>query len=304
MFVPRLDKATLANCGLSWREGFLIRDERTVLLDQERPKQTAEFMKSRRFLAIEINQSLGYPGTDISCLRNFSFLRCVHIIHNLIPDITPVHSLTELEDLSMQTYWKTPIDLRRFQQLSRCRIMWCPGAPTVFECPRLQWLFLDYFKSKDLGALTQLRRLRHLAISNSPIEDLSPIEELPPLKELRLINLRKLTDLEPLRQQTDLELLEIDGSRKLTSIDALAGMTELHTLYLCNAGGIESFHPLSHMKNLKCIYAWGDTNIMDGDVDILTRLPKLKKVAFMDRKHYSHTREKVEAQLRASRRSA
>ena len=80
------------------------------------------------------------------------------------------------------------------------------------------------------------------------------------------------------------------------SIDEIGRLTRLMRLFLNNIGPLASLAPLDQLTNLEWMTFDGSTNILDGDLSPLTRLPHLSRVAFQNRRHYSHTRKEIRPQ--------
>jgi hypothetical protein len=96
---------------------------------------------------------------------------------------------------------------------------------------------------------------------------------------------------------TELVELEITNCPRLERIDVVARLAELQKLTLGNNGKVESLKPLRGLRNLHWLTFPESTNIVDGDLTPLLELPSLRKVAFQNRRHYSHRREQIVAAL-------
>ncbi len=74
----------------------------------------------------------------------------------------------------------------------------------------------------------------------------------------------------------------------------LASLVKLRTLDLNNDGEIASLKPLDKLIRLERVTFYETTNILDGDLSpIISK--NLSRVAFKNRRHYSHTREEFGA---------
>jgi hypothetical protein len=60
---------------------------------------------------------------------------------------------------------------------------------------------------------------------------------------------------------------------------------------LLNIGNIETIKGIENLKDLNDFIFYESTNILDGDLYPITKLENLKKIAFQNRRHYSHKRE-------------
>ena len=103
----------------------------------------------------------------------------------------------------------------------------------------------------------------------------------------------KVADWQPLSRATELEVLELETCKRLEAIDFLRPMRRLRDLSLVNCGPIDSLAPLADAEALERFFFYESTNVRDGDLSILLTLPWLREVSFMNRKHYSHTREQI-----------
>ena len=65
-------------------------------------------------------------------------------------------------------------------------------------------------------------------------------------------------------------------------------MKNLEILNISNVGKVQSLAPLIHLKKLKALACFGDTNIVDGDLSYLEKLPQLALLGCPDRRHYTH----------------
>ena len=282
-------------------DGFRIRDTRfgpTLVLPSDRIDAGERFMHERGLRRLELNHALGFAREDVEFLPQFAFITGFEIIHRTIRDITPIHSLSALEDLSIQTGCTTRIDFPSFSRLRHCRVRWRPGARSIFDCGALETLFLDYYKEADIDSVKRLPALRGLVITNGPLRSITPVAALQGLTKLELINLRRLATLDGIQGLTGLERLEVDGC-PVVSVDIIAPLRRLRFLKLANIGAVESFRPLAGLQALEELHFWEQTDVCDGDLAFLLSLGRLREVSFMNRRHYSHTNEEIRAGLAA-----
>jgi hypothetical protein len=76
----------------------------------------------------------------------------------------------------------------------------------------------------------------------------------------------------------------------------------LNKLILSDDGPIESLVPLEGLAALDWLVFPGTTEVLDGDLSVLLRLPSLRTVAFKDRANYTHTRKQIQGELKSRRR--
>jgi hypothetical protein len=291
------DGERLASLGIELRDGFMLRKTRfgdQLVLGPAPAEAALRFMLRTGLDRLEINRALGFARDELGFLGDFAFLRGLEIIDRDIRDIAPIQRLPALQTLSIQTSCDTPIDFAQFADLRRCRLIWRAGRESILDCKQLQGLHLESYSGDDAAGLAGMTALNELMVTNSPVRDISTLAELTQLTELGLINLRRLADLDPLAALAALERLEIDGAKKIRDLEVLRGLTRLRVLYFCNVGEIPSIRVLAHLRDLEELYFWEDTRVRDGDLSVLLELPRLRKVAFRARRHYSHTPDAIE----------
>ena len=239
---------------------------------------------------MELNHEKGWSG-DLSFLESWQALRAFTIIDFTIKTVEPVHQLRELRALEVLTYCDTTLRFSAFPYLEDCGIEWRAGAESVFDRTSLRNLYINRYHGRDLVAFSNLKNLTSLTLLDAPIATLSGIESLANLRFLRLGHLRRLRSLAHLEHLKQLEHLEVHTCPGISSIDELGTLTNLKTLHLNNSGTIASLRPLNALRNLETVLFYESTNVADGDLTPLTRQRELSRVAFQNRRHYSHTRE-------------
>jgi hypothetical protein len=85
-----------------------------------------------------------------------------------------------------------------------------------------------------------------------------------------------------------LKWLSIDNNKNISNLNFLCELVQLEVLLINDGGNINSVKPLTNLTELKRVSFAGNTNILDGDLTPLTRLPKLTYLMFVPRKHYTH----------------
>lgn len=240
---------------------------------------------------LELNQGKGWRGSDIAFLRNLPNLRAFEIFDFNIRDISPIHSLHNLRRLGITTYCSTRIDFGAFTKLESCALEWRPGASSLFECLTLRDLFINRYKGRDVTPFTKLVDLQSLAILNAPVATLQGLSVLTKLRRLRLANLRKLTSLAGIEGLANLEELDINTCRSIGSIEEVGSLTHLKRLEINNDGPIRSLKPILKLHGLDSVGFYESTDILDGDLSPLLLQPRLSRLSFQNRKHYSHRRE-------------
>lgn len=83
-------------------------------------------------------------------------------------------------------------------------------------------------------------------------------------------------------------MLSLNNCQNIRSLQCLSSLVSLETLHLASMGELDSLSFLVFLTQLECFNFSGSTNIKDGNLTLLTKLPKLKLVGFQNRKHYTH----------------
>jgi len=253
-------------------------------------KEYENYLIKHNIKELNLNYARGWIEEDIYFLKEIHFLEGLSITAFEI-NISQINDLHALRTLSLSTFSNSEIDFNNFPNLEDCFLEWRSKTESIFNCITLKRLCINQYKGKDTSQFARLTNLNNLRILNSPIRSLEGLASLKKLVSLEIANFRKLESLKGIETLTQLEELQIHGCKKIDNIELLARLTNLKILYLCNVGMIDNIKPLLNLKELEQFIFYEDTNIADGDLTPLTKLPKLNYVAFQNRKHYSHKRE-------------
>lgn len=236
-----------------------------------------------------------FRRTNLDFLAKVPQLRSLTVLDRSVPDISGVHHLPELRYLYMGDYSGKPIDFSCFPLLEECYIEFTKNRRSVALCTKLKSLSLQHYAYKDVTVLTPLSELTELWFSQGGLGDISAIGAFPDLKLLTLALLRNLRDISPLSTLKKVEELDLEGSKNFANLDAVSEMRALRTLNMSHCGNIDALKPLERCENLEVLRFGGDTTILDGDMTILLRMPKLRLALFGNRKHYNMKREDIPA---------
>lgn len=250
-------------------------------------------MRREGIRELHLNPARGWSDTGIDFLREVPWLDGLKILDLTIEDISVIHTLPRLRDLSIETYCLTPLDFSCWPELQSCVLYWRAGSESLFDARSLKTLFIHRYDGKSLSSLKALSGLISLEVANSAVSDIQDLGAFERLTTLGLYNLRALRSLDGLEQLLQLERLFVTGCGRLGNVAQLSNATRLETLHLNDAGHIASLDPLASLPNLREVLFYGTTYIDDGNLDMLLRLPSLQKVSFQNRRHYSLTREAI-----------
>ena len=253
-----------------------------------------KYMQKEDITELELNTAKGWAGKNISFLPELSsFLTAFTIIGLQIDDVKEINSLHNVTYLNIQTYHDTEIDFTQFSKLEVCSIFWNQKLGSIGECITLRDLFIYKFKGTDFSLFSKLKKLERLRIKGAQIDSLKGIDSLKNLKKLEMYLFTKLTSLSGIESSDNLEMLVVDTCKKIENIKEVSELKKLKVLAINNCGEIESLAPIVGLKKLQQVLFWESTNIKDGELSILKGLPFLEKVAFQNRRHYSHKKEEI-----------
>jgi hypothetical protein len=268
-----------------------------VVVGSEWSSKIESYLISNQIVDLELNDGKGWVGRDLSFLERLPFLKSFTIIDLQIGSVAPIHYLHNLCALKVFTYCKTPIDCSAFPNLEELKLEWRRGSDSIFNCKTLKILFLNKYSNDNLCALKPLKALVSLAVLNAPIGGLLGLVSLKQLRSLRLANLKRLKSLSGIENLVNLEELEVHTCPAIDSIEELHALLHLKILNLSNNGSIQSLQPLRNLKELETLLFYESTNIRDGDLSSILKKKKLRKLSFMNRRHYSHKREEISEML-------
>lgn len=248
---------------------------------------------------LRLTESMGWRSNEISFLEKLKDvgLRGVEIYAWGVKDITPLSFLSGLEYLGLQCEFNKTPDFSNFEKLRICKLVWRPAAKSVFGCLNLQLLNIVNYPFEDLSNLNEIVGITRLQITSKKLVSLAGIESLQSLKVLDLAecpNLEYLTGIEKCQQ---LQVVEIENCKKITEVSNLGELANLRALTLTDCGKLKTLRPLVNCRSLENLTFGGDTNIEDGELDPLLNIPELKKMWFVDKRHYSHKRDQVATML-------
>lgn len=252
----------------------------------------SNYIKKNNIKEIELNYAKGWKDSDVLFLKEItSKLLSLTITNYNLDNISIIHNLKSLKELNIDSYDKTELDFSNFKELEDCFLEWRPKAKSIFKNKSLKKLYIQNFKSKDTNDFSEMTQLKELKLGNSPIEDLTGLKSLKKLRFLGLYSFRKLSNLFGLEYLINLEELEINYSKKFVTIDEIGALKKLQKLQLCSNRNINTLKPLEKTNKLESFFFYEDTNIIDGNLNVLWNMDNLKNIAFQNRKHYSHSRE-------------
>jgi len=265
-----------------------------------------DVIKEQDISVLRLTESMGWKGNDISFLEKLQDvgLRGVEVYAWGVKDLTPLRFVPNLEYLGLQCEFIKAPDFSMFDQLGICKILWRPKAKTVFDCSGLKLLNIVNYPAEDLKDLEGMTGLERLQIASRKLESLVGIESLNGLRILDLVDCPKLALLAGIEICKDLQVVELENCKKVVDVSGLGQLLSLRDVMLTDCGKIKSLQALANCRLLESLSFAGDTDVEDGELAPLLDIPALKKMWFIDKRHYTHTRDQVAAELSSKDRSS
>ncbi len=243
-----------------------------------------------KLLGLRLSESAGWQGGNVDFLRELVGSRVIEVgVYSWkIRDLSPLGRLTQLRHIGIEAnYIKAP-DFSTFGDLQSLFINWKEHARSLLRCTSLERLNVTRFPFVDLREISSLRRLRTLQITSRTLRRLDGISELEQITALDLSYCPKLESLDGIEHCGRINRLEFTSCKAFGDLDPLRALKDLRSLLIWNCGTVRSLEPLSECTELESVQLIGDTSIEDGDLSVLSALPKLRTIAFARKRHYSH----------------
>jgi hypothetical protein len=274
-----------------------------VILNAAWHADVGRYMAEHGLTDLSLNWGCGWPGGEIGFLAEIPGLRSVAILHARTHDLLPLlaHAAT-LEELVLD-----------------CNVLRIPGLSSM---PALRSLCVDWARGLADAFDGAPHGLETLAVGRWPWEDLSAIAALQSLRILSVVGGRKLVDISALRGRARIEELTLRGCPKLVDFAAVSTCLGVHRLELASrsirsleflrplarldrlivdAEEIESLAPLEGLQVLRIVSI--DKRILDRDLSVLERLPRLEWVGIRSRKVYSLSVKQLNVSLESRRKA-
>lgn len=281
-------------------DGFKVYEElnrRCVIIESDRIDACMDFYRSGNFDGIWINRIHGYVEDNIDFLERYPDLAHVEIMRKM-RDLRSLQALRRLRYLLIAEN-DSLLDLSLFPELEVLRTEWSSKYKNFDGCKNLKILSLRKYKprSRDLTELSSLKNLEQVDITQSPIVSLKGLAELERLQKLKLSYLSRFELIDEIANNAaSLECLIFNNCRKIQNHSYVAALHNLRILAFNECGEMPSISFIKNMVSLKS-FRFVDTNVLDGD---MTPCVGLEYAGFFKKRHYSHSKEEIEALTRGA----
>lgn len=236
-----------------------------------------------------LSNEAGFFEDSLSFVEPWPGVREVTVIARALRDIRGLERLAGLEELFLQADRRAQIDIRAFPNLTSLGTNWSHVRDSISGTALpTRSIGIWALQTPDLTPLTGLSGLEDVELLGSrSLVSLHGIEGMP-IRQLRVVSASRLCDIGAVSQLAALDQFRVEGCRSLGSISALAGIASpIRQLWLDDCGRIESLAPIEGLRSLELVVLSGDTNVVDGDLGPLGRLPCLRTLRATYRRHYN-----------------
>ena len=244
-------------------------------------------IEAGRVHGLELNYAKGFKDTDLGFIRAWP-IRSLTIVARTIEDLSPIYRCAEtLEVLNVVTSPGARIDLARFDALWDVGADWGQVKHSIGAASGLRRLFAGNYTEVDLTALAGCAALQHVVLKDRPqVRSLDGVGELGELHHLGVYAAPRLCDLSALCDFDSLRELHVEACSSIGALEAVSCHRGLTMLNVSDCGEIESLRPVARCEGLEVLWLYGSTRIVDNDLSILMRLPRLVELRMRNRRDY------------------
>lgn len=237
---------------------------------------------------------------DLSFLQDFPGLLYLEIRDQRNVSTRDLAGLSNLRGLHLEMPG-AGIDFACFPLLEVFSGDWHKDNRNIIRCRELYSLSTWHFNppSRDLTEFANLPRLENLFVAQTNIATLDGLETLEDLRYLTIAYASKLESLIAMsRRECGIRELHFDKVKKITSYEPLGSLRMLRTLQLSGCAPMNNLKWTTNLSRLD-FFSFVETNVVDGDLSPLLRLPSLRKVGTFDKKHYNYKSDAIDEILAA-----
>jgi len=216
-----------------------------------------------------------YESLDLTPIANLLNLEHLDISKNIITNLEPLDSLTNLQHLiidcigfcsypslaethpDLAEQYNHSVDITPLSNLTNLKILHFNNNPHIQDLSplaslkQLQVLGVSHNSIKDIRFLKDLVNLEALYLAANQFKDVSPLQNLKKMRILSMTNNRQISDITHLSSLTNLQELNL-YMNQITDVTPLSSLQNLLVLNL-QSNPIQDLSPLSSLTNLQAL---------------------------------------------------
>ena len=227
---------------------------------------------------------------DLSFLKDYPLLRYLEIDGNKPVDMRQLSGLSNLRGLLVESAG-SGINFEWFPELEVFTGTWHADNHNLSSAHELRTMRIWKYaaKEKNLSVIANITRLETLHLTQTPIESLDGLETLEDLRYLDVAYAPKLASLSAFTACSGgLREVSIQNARGIASYQSLSSLSNLRLLILSSCAPMADLHWILSLQRLD-FFSFMETNVVDGDLSPLLRLPCLRYVGTFEKRHYNMT---------------
>jgi hypothetical protein len=257
--------------------------------------KTVDILKREKIKDLHLDSFYIDGPLDLGALRLLPELASFSLRTEKSVDWSFVLSLKRLERIALISRWYTPapLDFSSFPRLQTANLTWYSEWESILTCKTLQGLMLEdskKLKELDLRGLPRVSEVQIARCNQLQRIVLSPDQSI---KSLGIYGCRSFQGVEPFGAMQSLRYLCLSGNSKF-EITSIRNLPELIRLSMMGVGRFPNLNFLSKCVKLERLAMHFSTQVEDGDLTVLTKLP-IKQVSFRRYKNYTHTLDEIKA---------
>lgn len=235
---------------------------------------------------------------DLGFLQEFPLLLYLEVLSQKRVNTRYLDSLENLRGLRLHSPG-AGIDFACFPNLEGFIGDWHAENRNLDKSHELRRLRIWKFnpRSQNLATIANIARLEDLELTQTSIASLSGLETLEDLRYFEIAYSPKLKSLSTLAScATGLRELSIEKAKNIKTYDPLGSVSRLRRLKLSSCAPMKSLKWIEGLQHLD-FFSFVNTNVLDGNLSHLLKLPKLRYVGTMDKRHYNYKCDDLNAHI-------
>lgn len=251
--------------------------------------KAAACIRSGEADGLQLNYAWGFSEPDLRFLIDLPIVR-LFVIDRSLDDLSPLYSLGELQELTIQSEPRAELDLRNLPDLRTLGASWEQVRTSIASVSGIEDLYLGSYTEDDLTPLAHLVALERLVFKDYPrIRSLAGVQHFSRLRHLSVQGARQLESLDALAELTSpqLETLQLSYCKRAIGLSVVEQFAELRFLEFSEAGEVPTLSFIRSLQKLEWLHIYGSTRVADGDLSPVAALPRLTDFRMQNRRHYA-----------------